>query len=156
MWYRSCAILIVMASVMSSQARSEELHDKWLKYYNGEWTWKATDGNNGTVKFQLIPGANCLIVTETIPATGWIAVGTTGWQSGKNALGGTGFDSDGSYLETVFTQITEDQATGHRVRTSKGKETKEAWKVTRRSNDEYEIVINMAGKDVTVVATRKK
>jgi hypothetical protein len=45
MWYRSCAILIVMASVMSSQARSEELHDKWLKYYNGEWTWKATDGN---------------------------------------------------------------------------------------------------------------
>ena len=80
---------------------------------------------------------------------------TQGWRADTRAFGGAGYDSDGNYVETYFTQITETKMTGHRARRSAEKETKELWEVTRKSNDTYEIAITIDGKTTTAVITRQ-
>jgi hypothetical protein len=152
---RSIAALVFAAWLLSSYAHSEELHERWLKFFAGEWTGKADGGNAGKVTFQSVANIPCLIVMETNTVTGYSTISTMGWQSAKGIFGGTGFDSEGACVETCFTKITDDKLTGQRVRTSKDRETKESWEIVRLTPDAYELTVNTEGKEVSVLVTRR-
>ena len=155
MLYRSLASLLVISTILSTQVRSEEAHEKWAKYLSGTWNWKSSDGNHGTVVFEPFSNTGAKTVKERCENLDASTLMTQGWRPDKKAFGGAGYDSDGNYVETYFTQLTDTTMTGQRLRRSASSETKEQWEVTRKTEDRYEITVTIEGNAATVVVTRK-
>lgn len=155
MLYRTFAALLIVTSVFSVQARSEDLHETWLKYFTGKWTWKSSNGNHGTVVFERFSNSCGQVVKERCENLDKSAVMTHGWRSDIKAFGGTGYDSDGNYVETFFPEITETTLKGHRIRRSETEETKELWELTRKSKDIYELNVTIDGEKSKIVVTRQ-
>lgn len=155
MWYRTFAVLLVICSVQSVPARSEELHEKWMKYFTGKWNWKTNDGNHGMVVFEPFSNACGQVVKERSEKMDMSTVMTQGWRPDIKAFGGAGFDSEGNYVETYFTELTETGMKGQRIRRSADKESKELWEVTRKSQERYDITFTIDGEVTTAVITRQ-
>jgi hypothetical protein len=155
MSFRSIAAFLLVSSILSAQARAEEVHENWMKFLTGKWSWKSTDGNHGTVVFEPFSNVRAQTVKERCENLDTSTLMTQGWRPDTKTFGGTGFDSMGNYVETFFTKMTESKMTGHRIRRSADKEVKELWEATRKGDNEYEIVITIDGKPITVAVTRQ-
>ena len=156
MSHRILVALLLVFSILSVQAHSDEPCEKWMKFLTGKWNWKSTDGNHGTVVFEPFGNARGQTVKEHCENLDTSTLMTQGWRPDKKTFGGTGYDSWGNYVETIFTKITESTMSGTRIRYSADKDVKEMWDATRKGDNEYELAITIDGKPITVVVTRQK
>jgi hypothetical protein len=142
---RGIAIGLILTLTCSVTVKADEpLHQSWMKFINGQWTykWTSQDGEddeagNVTIKW----AANGRARTTTIlTENGDRESELVGWQGDRGVLLVVGFSSNGGYwhLEYSDLQAQTMNGSGYGVLPD-GKPWKGKLTVTRKSGNAYEI-----------------
>jgi hypothetical protein len=95
-------------------ARGEELHETWLNYMAGEWTFGTEDAVTGDCSYVPCGKAKALTLRAqaTVPDSDFCITGVIGWHAEYKMFVETDFGNNDSRSRRTFTVVTDKALTG--------------------------------------------
>ncbi len=136
--------LFLMLSSSVPVKAEEPLHQRWMNFISGQWTykWTSQDGEHdeaGEVAVKRAADGRAR-TTSILTENGDRESELVGWQGDRGVLLVTGFSSNGGYWHIEYTDLQDDTMSGAGYGVlADGKPWKGELTVTRQSGDAYEI-----------------
>ena len=140
-------LLVWLATCLGNLLPAAEPHEQWLKFFEGSWTWTASNGWKGELKWGKCGDVPALTGEFLNQTTGKKAFSVMGWEEDTETLVDTGFDSLGAHGRTEYKITGDKTAKGIWTSWSKDQVSKSLFNLTRMDDNKYELKITEATKD---------
>ena len=104
------ACLAFAVSIIATPAISQEPHQAWWKFLQGEWTYENSE-SSGTVVYRYAAKKNA-VVARFEDKDGDVSIELLGRDAASKTVSATGFGSDDGSWRIEFTKLTDDAGEG--------------------------------------------